>query len=109
MRRKAGVNSMFARVIVDISNANVNRLFTYAVPEEISLCEGQRVIVPFGRGNRPIEGFVLELVDEPGTERELKSIVRTIEPYSALLPISSSLRIGCAKRTIAQPPMHFGS
>ena len=36
MRRKAGVNSMFARVIVDISNANVNRLFTYAVPEEIS-------------------------------------------------------------------------
>lgn len=86
MRRKAGVNSMFARVIVDISNANVNRLFTYAVPEEISLCEGQRVIVPFGRGNRPIEGFVLELVDEPGTERELKSIVRTIEPYSALLP-----------------------
>mgnify|MGYP006989476554 FL=1 len=77
---------MFARVIVDISNANVNRLFTYAVPEEISLCEGQRVIVPFGRGNRPIEGFVLELVDEPGTERELKSIVRTIEPYSALLP-----------------------
>ena len=94
MRRKAGVNSMFARVIVDISNANVNRLFTYAVPEEISLREGQRVIVPFGRGNRPIEGFVLELVDEPGTERELKSIVR---------------RIGCAKRTIAQPPMHFGS
>lgn len=86
MRRKAGVNSMFARVIVDISNANVNRLFTYAVPEEISLCEGQRVIVPFGRGNRPIEGFVLELVDEPGTERELKSVVRTIEPYSALLP-----------------------
>ena len=77
---------MFARVIVDISNANVNRLFTYAVPEEISLCEGQRVIVPFGRGNRPIEGFVLELVDEPGTERELKSVVRTIEPYSALLP-----------------------
>lgn len=29
---------------------------------------------------------MLELVDEPGTERELKSIVRTIEPYSALLP-----------------------
>ena len=44
---------MFARVIVDISNANVNRLFTYAVPEEISLCEGQRVIVPFGRGITP--------------------------------------------------------
>lgn len=50
MRRKAGVNSMFARVIVDISNANVNRLFTYAVPEEISLCEGQRVIVPVRAG-----------------------------------------------------------
>ena len=62
MRRKAGVNSMFARVIVDISNANVNRLFTYAVPEEISLCEGQRVIVPFGRGNRPITAIFLNRI-----------------------------------------------
>ena len=104
MRRKAGVNSMFARVIVDISNANVNRLFTYAVPEEISLCEGQRVIVPFGRGNRPIEGFVLELVDEPGTERELKSIVRTIEPYSALLPDQQSVPLHNRRCTSGHDP-----
>lgn len=52
---------MFARVIVDISNANVNRLFTYAVPEEISLCEGQRVIVPFGRGTDRLRALCLNL------------------------------------------------
>lgn len=77
---------MFAKVIVDISNTNVNRLFTYAVPEDMQLCEGQRVIVPFGRGSRPIEGFVLELSDTAETDRALKEIVRPIEPYSVLLP-----------------------
>ena len=94
---------MFARVIVDISNANVNRLFTYAVPEEISLCEGQRVIVPFGRGNRPIEGFVLELVDEPGTEREVSRVRISASPPKHLIFIGCFfLSPGVRKRHIIE-------
>ncbi|MBR3298099.1 MAG: primosomal protein N' [Clostridia bacterium] len=75
---------MFARVIVDISNANVDRLFTYSVPEDIKAAPGQRVLVPFGRGNKPIEGFIIELSEEQQTSHEVKPILRTLEPYTVL-------------------------
>ena len=55
---------MFAKLIVDIANTNVDRLFTYSVPDEINLKEGHRVLAPFGRSNRPTEGFVLQLTEE---------------------------------------------
>ncbi|MDY2926421.1 MAG: hypothetical protein SOT06_05085, partial [Eubacteriales bacterium] len=58
---------MFARVIVDISNTNVDRLFTYSIPDDMQIVSGQRVLVPFGRGNKPIEGIVIELTDVPQT------------------------------------------
>lgn len=77
---------MFAKVIVDIANANVDRFFTYFVPEELDVREGHRVLVPFGRGNRPTEGFVAELTEEFSSDYSVKSIVRTLEPYPALLP-----------------------
>ena len=77
---------MFARLIVDIANSNVDRLFTYSVPEELEVRKGHRVLVPFGRGNRPTEGFVIELADHAEGDFEVKSILRTLEPYTALLP-----------------------
>ena len=52
---------MYAQVMVDIANANVDRLFTYAVPEDLPIQKGQRVLVPFGAGNKQTEGFVLGL------------------------------------------------
>lgn len=75
---------MFARLIVDIANSNVDKLFTYAVPEELDVRPGHRVLVPFGRGNKPIEGFVIELADDALTDRTLKSVIKTLEPYTAL-------------------------
>lgn len=75
---------MFARVIVDISNANVDRLFTYSVPDEIKAAPGQRVLVPFGRANKPIEGFIIELSEEKLTSHEVKPVIRTLEPYTVL-------------------------
>ena len=77
---------MFARVIVDITNSNVDRLFTYSVPEDMQLSPGQRVLVPFGRGNRPIEGFVIELTGSAETTHQIKSIIKPLEPYTVLLP-----------------------
>ena len=50
---------MYAKVIVDIANVAVDRLFTYAVPDDMDIACGQRVAVPFGAGNREKEGFVL--------------------------------------------------
>ena len=77
---------MFAKVIVDISNSNVDRLFSYYIPDEMSIVPGQRVLVPFGRGNKQIEGFVIETGEECEVPYQIKPITRALEPYTALLP-----------------------
>ena len=88
---------MFAKLIVDIANSNVDRLFTYRIPEELDVREGHRVLVPFGRGNKPVEAFVLELCEEYDTGFQVKDIVRTMEPYTALLPDQTELARWIAK------------
>lgn len=77
---------MFAKLIIDIANSNVDRLFTYRIPEELDVREGHRVLVPFGRGNKPKEAFVIETCEEYDTGFAVKPIIRTMEPYTALLP-----------------------
>ena len=53
----------YAFVIVDVLNQDVDRIFTYFIPESLSVNVGFRVLVPFGRqGN--IEGIVIGLTDE---------------------------------------------
>ncbi len=76
---------MFAKLIIDIANSGVDRLFTYRIPEELEVREGHRVLVPFGRGNKPVEAFVIEVCDEYDAGFEIKDIIRTMEPYTALL------------------------
>ena len=39
-------------VIVDIAHANVDRLYSYLVPEGMLVAIGSHVLVPFGNGNR---------------------------------------------------------
>lgn len=76
---------MFAEVIVDIAHTAVDRRFTYRIPEGLKVSVGHHVLVPFGQGNHPKEGFVVackETSDYP----DLKDIVRIIEPYPILLP-----------------------
>ncbi len=85
---------MFARVIIDIAHANVDRLFTYTVPEELHVRPGQRVIVPFGAGNRKTEGFVLEVSETTDVDSVvLKPILRTMEPYPALT--EEQIKLAC--------------
>ncbi|OQB25035.1 MAG: Primosomal protein N' [Firmicutes bacterium ADurb.Bin182] len=75
---------MFAQVIIDISHSKLDRTFTYAVPEGMSVQRGHRVLVPFGRGSKPVEGFVLSLTNEPPQDVMVKQILKTMEPYTVL-------------------------
>lgn len=79
------VAGMFARVIVDIANSNVNKPFTYSIPSEIELQMGHRVLVPFGRSGKPVEGFVVDITEDSVSGFEIKSIIRRLEPYTTLL------------------------
>ena len=82
-------------VIIDIAHANVDRLYSYLVPEGMPVFAGSHVLVPFGSGNRQREGFVIRVQDAQSSpdigEQEaapvvLKPLLRVIEPYPILTP-----------------------
>lgn len=57
----------FANVIVDISHEKLDRPFGYIIPDELEkeITVGTAVIIPFGKGNRQIKGYVIEITDQP--------------------------------------------
>lgn len=76
----------YAQVVVDIAHSAVDRRYTYRIPAELSISLGHHVLVPFGQGGKPKEGFVVSLCDEADVEdSRIKSILRVIEPYPVLL------------------------
>ena len=71
-----GINEI-AEIIVSINSRQVDRRFHYAVPPALRdiVRVGMRALVPFGKGNRLQEGFILGLTDTTDTPPEsLKSI-----------------------------------
>ncbi len=76
---------MFARVIIDIVHSGVDKVFEYAVPEELHIEAGFRVRVPFGRGNTLKEGYVLALSNACEYDESLvKPIHSVISDFAAL-------------------------
>lgn len=67
----------FAKVIVDISLDKIDRPFDYIIPEslESKIQAGTPVIIPFGKGDREIKGFVIDVVGDTDFDKsKLKSI-----------------------------------
>lgn len=75
---------MYAQVIVDLTNSEVDKIFEYSFTDcKITL--GSRVVVPFG--NKAIEGIVIgisEKSDYPPSK--IKNVLRLIEEMPALTP-----------------------
>ena len=63
---------MIAKIAVSAANFAIDKPYSYAVPEEMTLQPGMRVTVPFGRGNRRCEGVVLAV--EAGSTEDLKAV-----------------------------------
>ena len=55
-----------------------DRLYTYLVPDALTVDAGMRVTVPFGRGNRRSEGFVLETA-EGEAEKGYKPVAAVLD------------------------------
>lgn len=77
---------MFAKVIIDIAHAEVDRLFTYRVPDSLDVQPGMHVRVPFGHSSAKQEAFIIELTPETDEAFTVKEISAVIEPYPILLP-----------------------
>ena len=76
---------MYAEIIVDIAAEQVDRVFTYAVPQDMALQPGMRVEVPFGRMTK--DGFVIRLKETADYDPEkIKTILSAPEDYPVLLP-----------------------
>lgn len=73
-----------AKIIVDVPLMQTDQPYSYRIPEEFEgmLEVGMRVHVPFGKGNRLIQGIVLGLEfqpDEEEIEQDLKDIVEVLD------------------------------
>ncbi len=77
----------FADIIVDISHEKVDRPFEYIIPKELFgvVKVGSVVNIPFGKGNKLIKGFILNIKDKSSfDENKLKAI-------DSIIPKSTSI------------------
>ncbi len=63
---------LFADVIIDRSLQKLDKTFQYRVPERLApdISVGTLVQVPFGRGNRPLKGYVVSVTQKPAYDVE---------------------------------------
>ena len=73
-----------AKIIVDVPLMQTDQPYSYRIPKEFEgmLEVGMRVHVPFGKGNRLIQGIVLGLESQPDEEemeQDLKDIAEVLD------------------------------
>ncbi|WP_251860348.1 primosomal protein N' [Clostridium sp. Marseille-Q2269] len=71
----------YAGIVVNNSSIKLDKLFTYIIPDKLNekIKIGQRVKVPFGKGNKKIDGFVLDLYEICEEHVSMKSISNICE------------------------------
>ena len=73
---------MIARIAVSAANYAIDKPYSYLIPQGMTLRPGQRVQLPFGRGNRRCEGIVLTM--EEAEEEGLKAVECCLDPEPIL-------------------------
>ncbi|AIY80213.1 primosomal protein N' [Clostridium botulinum] len=79
--------SIYAEIIINSDANEVDRPFTYKIPDEFmdKVGVGYRVKVPFGKGNRNVDGFIFRiLTEELEFKYKIKCIVDVCEDYAIL-------------------------
>ena len=85
---------MIAKIAVAAANFAIDKPYSYYVPENLTVCPGQRVMLPFGRANKRTEGIVLTV--ENGSADKLKAIERCLDEAPVLT--ESQLRLAAFLR-----------
>lgn len=81
----------YANVIVDITHEKLDKTFQYIIPDELkdSVYPGVQAEVPFGRGNRSIKCYVVEVTD--AAEYDISKMKKIIRVVPDSIPIESQL------------------
>ena len=78
---------MYANIIIDITHEKLDKIFQYKIPEELEeeLSVGTEVIVPFGKGNRETNGYVIGFSKETDYDPEkIKPVLKKAEKRIAI-------------------------
>ena len=86
-----------ARIALAAATFAIDRPYSYRVPEDLAVVPGMRVLVPFGKGNRPSEGLVLSL-GEGETTGKLKKITALLDHQPVLTPEGVKLALWMRER-----------
>ena len=73
---------MIAKIAVSAANFAIDKPYSYRIPEGMTVLPGQRVMLPFGRGNTRCEGVVLSVED--GDADKLKPVERCLDEQPLL-------------------------
>ena len=90
---------MIGKVAVSAANFAIDKPYSYAIPQGLTVSVGQRVRIPFGRGNKPAEGIVLAV--EEGCEDGLKTIEATLDDGPVLTQMQLQLAAFLRERYFA--------
>ena len=90
---------MIGKVAVSAANFAIDKPYSYAIPQGLAVSVGQRVRIPFGRGNKPAEGIVLAV--EEGEEDGLKTIEATLDDGPVLTQMQLQLAAFLRERYFA--------
>ena len=90
---------MFADIIIDIKHEKLDKIFQYRIPERLleELEIGMEVLVPFGKGNRQIKGYVTGLSEtcdyDLSKVKEIVEISRTgVEIEAKLIALAAWMK-----------------
>ena len=74
----------YAGVIVNNNFIKLDKIFTYKIPEKLKdkIKIGFRVKVPFGRGNKKLDGFIVRLYSEEKEVIDVKEIIDVCDDFS---------------------------
>ena len=79
------MSSVYADVIVDITNEKLDRTFQYKIPPELTgeIGPGTAVQIPLGNGNRTITGYVLSVGNEPKYPQDRMKAILAVQKDAA--------------------------
>lgn len=90
---------MYADVIVDITHEKLDKIFQYSIPENLknNLVIGSKVLIPFGKGNKLIQGYVIGLGEktsyDPTKIKEIHALSEEgINPSEKLIRLAAWIR-----------------
>lgn len=78
---------LYADIIVDISAESLDRVFQYKIPDRLKaeVDIGRQVLIPFGKSDKVIKGFVLNITQKPSYDVEkIKEISQVINSELAM-------------------------